>query len=115
MDRKEKNKRKPRHKSSQKRKTERHRSPHRHQSGVQDVFTIEASNHPDKHHSRSAVQNSLLECFLVARNRIIRHWRQSKEGVLQRKKKYMKVVFNRAYGIRHYSLYLSLIMAPCNA
>ncbi|GFX96095.1 hypothetical protein TNCV_2289851 [Trichonephila clavipes] len=59
MDRREKSKRKPRHKSSQrleKRKTERHRSPHRHQSGVQDVFTIEAANHPDKHHSRSAVQ-----------------------------------------------------------
>ncbi|GFY55870.1 hypothetical protein TNIN_143781 [Trichonephila inaurata madagascariensis] len=64
MDRREKNKRKPRHKSSQrleKRKTERHRSPHRHQSGVQDVFTIEASNHPERHHSRSAVQKKVLE------------------------------------------------------
>ncbi|GFT97525.1 hypothetical protein NPIL_357121 [Nephila pilipes] len=59
MDRKDKNKRKPKHKSAQrpeKRKTERHRSPHRHQSGVQDVFTIEASNHPERNHSRSAVQ-----------------------------------------------------------
>ncbi|GBM15490.1 hypothetical protein AVEN_142143-1 [Araneus ventricosus] len=61
MDRKDKNKRKQKHKNGQKpekKKTpsDRHRSPHRHQSGVQEVFTIEASNHQERPNSRNAVQ-----------------------------------------------------------